>query len=354
MDTVRPPFKEIPLSTSDAHAAPPPRYMLDRVSEEVRTADLGEMVRTGLTATPKWLSPFVFYDARGSELFEQICALDAYYVTRTEAEIFQRHSPDILEAAGRFTTIYELGSGSSVKSEILLEAALQRGGPVRYVPTDISEAALVEASDRLTARWPQLEVHGIVCSYHDAVRAVHERFPGPFLGLFMGGNIGNFAAGNAVQFLSKIRSECDPDDRFVAGFDRVKDPRILVQAYDDPQGVTAEFNRNALAHINRRFAADFDLASFRHQAIWNPELSRIEMHLESQRDQQVHLRELGLTVRFRAGETIHTENSHKYTPESFTRMARQAGWIVDRTWGDGRDYFCVAMLKPDRTQGGPT
>jgi L-histidine Nalpha-methyltransferase len=323
-----------------------PNFTLEHVSEAVRDQDLGEMVRAGLTDTPKWLSPFVFYDARGSELFEAICRLDAYYVTRTEAAIFEAHAADMIADLPPDLVVFELGSGSSLKSEIVLRAALARARPVTYVPTDISEAAIVDAAERLTRSYADLEVHGVVASYEDAAEAVHDRYPSPRLGLFMGGNIGNFAAGDALGFMKSLRHAADPGDHLIAGFDLVKDIDVLKRAYDDPEGVTAEFNLNALHHINRKLDAQFDVSSFRHLVRWNPELSRIEMHLESTKDQTVRIGGLDLQVRFAKGETIHTENSHKYTPERIETLAREAGWSVDRTWTDPNRYFCVTRLRP--------
>lgn len=329
-----------------SHSDPKPRFTLEHVSQAIRDADMADMVRKGLTASPKWLSPFVFYDARGSELFEQICQLETYYVTRTEAAIFEAHVADMTGDLDLNPVIYELGSGSSTKSEIVLQAALQRSDRVTYVPTDISEAALVDAANRLTERYPGLDVHAIVASYEDAAKSVHERFGEPRLGLFMGGNIGNFAAGDALAFLRRVREESDPGDRVLVGFDLVKDLEVLKRAYDDPEGVTASFNLNALHHMNRKLDANFEPSQFQHRVKWNPELSRIEMHLESVRTQTVQIPKLELEVSFDAEETIHTENSHKYTLPRIETLAQEAGWSVDRAWTDRLDHFCVTRLRP--------
>lgn len=308
--------------------------------------DTAAMIRTGLTTSPKYLEPYLFYDQRGSELFEQICDVDEYYVTRTERAILKDNAADITAHWTRDTTVYELGSGSSEKSEVLLATGLGRLDHLRYVPNDISESALRLAAERLTDRLSGLEVRALVAEFDAAVDAITSRFEPPRYGIFLGGNIGNFDARGAEVFLTRVRAASSEQDRFLCGFDLVKSLDRLLPAYDDAAGVTAAFNLNALVRMNREYGAGFDLERFRHRAIWNPELSRIEMHLESLVDQVVSIPGLDLQVEFAKGETIHTENSHKYTPERIDQLARASGFEVSRRFVDEDQLFTLCELCP--------
>jgi len=319
---------------------------LERVQMRQQQHDTASMVREGLTASPKHLEPYLFYDPRGSELFEQICAVPEYYVTRTERAILESNAAAIAEGWTPSTTVFELGSGSSEKSEVLLAEAIGRLGHVRYVPNDISESALRLAGERLTDRLPGLEVRALVAEFDAAVEAITSRFPAPRYGVFLGGNIGNFDAHGAEEFLRRVRATLSPDDRFLCGFDLVKSLDRLLPAYDDAAGVTAAFNLNALVRMNREYGAGFDLERFKHRAIWNPELSRVEMHLESLTDQVVAIPALELQVDLARGETIHTENSHKYTPERIDDLARASGFTVGRRFVDDDRLFTLCELHP--------
>jgi dimethylhistidine N-methyltransferase len=308
--------------------------------------DTAAMIREGLQASPKYLEPYLFYDQRGSELFEQICGVDEYYVTRTERAILEANAGPITDGWTAETTVFELGSGSSEKSEVLLARGTKRLGHLRYVPNDISESALRGAAERLTDRLPGLEVRALVAEFDAAVDAITSRFEAPRYGVFLGGNIGNFDASGAHDFLARVRETLDPSDRFLCGFDLVKSLDVLLPAYDDAAGVTAAFNLNALVRMNREYGASFDLGRFRHRAIWNPELSRVEMHLESLTDQVVSIPGLELRVNLARGETIHTENSHKYTPERIDALARSSGFEVNRRFVDDEQLFTLCELRP--------
>lgn len=324
-------------------------YILQRTKLEERSQNESEIVRAGLTRPQKELRPILFYDAEGSRLFEEICKLPSYYVTRAEDAILREYGPQILSVPESLATLYELGSGSSLKTEHLVRHAANRDGRVHYVATDISEAALVGAAERMVPAIAGLNMHLLVASYEHAADLVHREHPAPQFGLFVGGNIGNFPRGDAAGFLRRVGERSDPRDRLMVGYDLVKDPEILVRAYDDPEGVTAAFNLNALVRINHELGGDFDLAAFRHEAIWNEKIERIEMHLRSTRRQTVKIDALELTIAFEDGETIHTENSHKYTDASFAKIASEAGWTVEAKWTDPSALFRVVRLAPSET-----
>ena len=294
----------------------------------------------GLTAPRKQLSPKYFYDAAGSQLFEDICLLPEYYPTRTEHKILRDHARDFAALMPKDAALIEFGAGSAHKAKILLNAAPQVSA---YVPVDISAEFLVDEAKRLERDIPRLGVFPVAADFTKAFeipKAVHHR---PRVGFFPGSTIGNFERPQAVEFLQQAARILGPDAVFIVGADRVKDEAVLHAAYNDAAGVTAAFNLNLLVRMNRELGADFDLSAFRHTAPYSRELARIEMHLESTRDQTVNL--LGQTVKFREGETIHTECSHKFTVESFTAMAKDAGWSAARVISSGDDYFSVYVLK---------
>jgi dimethylhistidine N-methyltransferase len=322
----------------------------ERVDSARRFDDIASIVRQGLSLPEKELRPILFYDDRGSDLFERICRTEAYYVTRTEREILQRYAEEMVSCPEPVATLYELGAGNSEKTELLVQAAKAHDPAVAYVANDISEAALLAGAARLHALLPQLELHHIVASYQDAMQHI-QRHPAPRLGLFVGGNIGNFPVGEAAEFLGFIRRHAGEHDHFLIGFDLVKDIDRLLLAYDDPEGLTAEFNKNALVRINRELGGNFDVDGFDHRAVWNEQRSRIEMHLVSRRDQTVRIEALGMEFGFVEGETIHTENSHKYTTESFRRLLEGTGWWEERHWMDEESLFCVMRLQAVRPGG---
>ena len=304
-------------------------------------APLAEEVLHGLSATPRRLPPKLFYDEQGSRLFEQITELPEYYLTRTERAIFQEHAAEIVEQAGSNLTLIEFGAGSASKTRILVEALASRQLRVRFYPVDVSASALKHAVAGLNGHIRNLRVHPIIADYSRQVPLL--KAPGRRLALFIGSTIGNFEPDEAVQFLSSIHGSLRSGDALLLGFDMVKDPDVLHAAYNDAQGVTAEFNKNMLARINRELGGEFDLQNFQHVAFWNPRMSRIEMHLESLVAQKIWVRDLGMAFDFSAGERIHTENSYKFTPSSIADMLRQSGFKLEKTWNDPCGWFSTVM-----------
>src|SRR3984957_20337643 len=305
-------------------------------------------VFTGLSERPKTLSPWLFYDQEGSLLFEAITELPEYYVTRTERQILARHASEIVSAAagGRDLSIIELGAGTATKTGLLLDAAVAHQGSVTYYPIDVSETALQEARTRLESEMPQVTVEPIVADYTEGMRqnnAAGLAGAGRRLVLYIGSSIGNFSPADALEVLRGVRAQLTPGDCLLLGTDMVKDTNMLLAAYDDAAGVTARFNKNLLLRINRELDANFNPYLFRHQARWNEQQSRIEMHLESVLAQKVTVRPLDLEVRFNRGETIHTENSYKFTDQGVLGLLTRAGYKLRQQWSDGKQLFTVYL-----------
>ncbi|WP_103381570.1 L-histidine N(alpha)-methyltransferase [Pseudonocardia dioxanivorans] len=297
-------------------------------------------VARGLTSEPKVLPPKWFYDARGSELFERITELPEYYPTRTERALLESSVDEIAAASGA-DTIVELGSGSSAKTRLLLDAFARAGTLRRYVPQDVSEAALRGALDQLTEEYPGLELRGVV---GDFTRDLG-RLPGGGRRMiaFLGGTIGNLLPAARAQFLAHVRSVLEPGEQLLLGTGLVVAPEVVVPAYDDAAGVTAEFNRNVLHVLNRELAADFEPEAFDHVALWDAENEWIEMRLRAQRAMTVHVRELGLTVRFAEGEELCTEVSAKFRRNGVREMLAGAGFELTRWWADPLDRFGLSL-----------
>lgn len=302
---------------------------------------LVEDVLAGLRSTPKRLSPAYLYDRRGSQLFEAICDLPEYYLTRTETEILARHAAEMAACVGERALLLEPGSGSSRKTRLLLDALPDLG---TYVPVDISRTHLLEAARALQATYPRLEVLPVCADFTQGFTLPPPlRQPSRVVVFFPGSTLGNFDAPEAVHLLELMRRAAGAGGGLLVGIDLAKDRTILERAYDDAAGVTAAFNMNLLVRLNRELAADFDIGSFRHEAVWVPAQSRIEMHLVSARAQSVHM--AGESVEFVAGERLVTEHCHKYTADSFASQARSAGWIPRRSWSDPLGYFSVQYLE---------
>jgi L-histidine N-alpha-methyltransferase len=303
-----------------------------------------EDVQLGLSSSPKTLPCKLFYDQAGSALFEQITRLPEYYPTRTELEILCEHGAEIASEVRPGVTVVELGSGTATKTTTLLQAFSRRQLRVPYFPVDISPAALAEARERVESQCTRVSVRPVVADFShgfDFLRSV----PGRKLVLYLGSSIGNFDPGPAVEMLGQIRSQLAPGDALLLGTDLVKDPSILVPAYDDSQGVTEQFDKNILARLNRELGANFDLDFFRHIAIWNPDKSRMEIYLQSLRPQVVDLGLLNSHVKFANGERIHTENSYKYTMPMVRQMLEQSGFSLDATWFDRRTWFALHLAR---------
>jgi dimethylhistidine N-methyltransferase len=296
-------------------------------------------VLAGLASRPKQIPPKHFYDAEGSRLFEAICELPEYYPTRTETAVLAAAAPEIAKSIPQDAALVEFGSGASTKTRILLDAAPQVGV---YAPIDISPEALAEAAEAIGRDYPDLEVAPLAEDFTAALRLPAATEGRPHIGFFPGSTIGNFTPAEAEKFLVGALRLLGQGARFIIGIDLVKDPVELVAAYDDAQGVTAAFNLNLLARMNRELGGDFNLARFAHRAVWNPVERRIEMHLESLADQTVVV--CDRPFHFAAGERLHTENSYKFTPDSFAALAARAGWRVERTWTSQEPAFAVVLL----------
>lgn len=301
--------------------------------------DFGRDVVDGLSRPRKRLSCRFFYDARGSRLFEDITRLPEYYPTRTEAAILAANARRMIADAGGDAALVEFGSGSSRKTEILLEQAPTLGA---YAPIDVCDDALEAARRRLAKLFPRLSVRPIVADFCRPVALPAEIAGRRRIGFFPGSTIGNFTPIEATRLLRSMRLALSPAGRLIIGVDLKKDADRLLRAYNDASGVTAAFNLNLLARINHELGAGLDLGAFRHEAIYDEREGRIEMRLVSKKDQAASI--AGREFRFRAGETIHTENSYKYTIDQFRRTARSAGWTPRRVWTDDEKLFSVHEL----------
>lgn len=301
-------------------------------------------VKTGLRSRPKSLPCKLFYDECGSELFEEITRLPEYYLTRAEAEILENHATAISEAAGTPLSVVELGAGTAAKTVTLLRAVARRQLRVKYCPVDISWSALAQAKQRVLSEFPDANVQPITTDFGSGFSFLRG-IAGRKLVLYLGSSIGNFEDNDAVTLLRNVGKHLSPGGALLLGTDMVKSESVLIPAYDDAQGITARFNKNILARLNRELMADFDLSKFRHVAEWNPIQSRIEIYLESLCLQIVNLRSIKTVVRFAPGERIHTENSHKYSVEAVRRMLCVAGFRLEQTWFDSRNWFGLHLAR---------
>ncbi|MBN9669777.1 L-histidine N(alpha)-methyltransferase [Roseibium aggregatum] len=296
-------------------------------------------ILTGLKAPQKTISSKWLYDDVGSHLFEAITGLDAYYPTRTELSILEQNAKKYLRLPGAHGAMVELGSGSSRKTNVLLSAFQDLSV---YMPVDISANHLKEAAEKVRRAYPSLAVVPVTADFTGPLDHLPLLPELPVVVFFPGSTIGNFERAEAAQLLRNIRTAM-PEATMIVGVDQPKDEAMLIEAYDDPAGVTAAFNQNLLQRLNRELGATFDLETFAHEAVWNTKESRIEMHLVSLRSQEITIG--GERVSFREGETIHTENSHKYSEEAFTEIAGQGGWrVLDRDTDEG-GLFSVYTLQ---------
>lgn len=312
----------------------PSMYFYDRSQAE---EDVAAEVKRSLSANPKSIPPKYFYDERGSELFAEITRLPEYYLTRVETGLLGDHAGDIARLIGKNCQLIEYGSGSSEKIRLLLEALR----PSVYAPLDISADYLTQAARALAMEYPWLEVHAVSVDFTEEFNLPFRR-EGRRVSFFPGSSIGNFSRKEAARFLGRIRRLVGDDGGLLIGVDLEKDEAVLNAAYNDGQGVTAAFNLNVLSHINREVGANFDVARFSHEARYNSELGCVQMFLRSDRNQTVVVGDE--SIRFAAGEMIHTENSHKYSVEEFLEMAAGAGFTGHEIWLDDRRYFGVFFL----------
>ena len=320
-----------------------------QTSQEI-VQSIAEIVCEGLSRTPKQLPPWLFYDEAGSLLFEEITGLPEYYLTRIERGIFESHAADMIAAAadGCRLRLLELGAGSADKTRLLLAAAVAHQKRVSYQPVDVSATALEAARERLERELPPVEVEPLVADYTQGLLLDPCDSGERRLALFIGSSIGNFDPVDALSLLQYLRDALEPGDGLLLGVDLApaangKTESELTAAYDDSQGVTARFNKNVLARLNRDLGAEFDLDAFRHQIRWNQDQSRIEMHLESLNVQTVYVAALEQAFDFALGETIHTENSHKYRLGQAEELLQAAGFEPRRRWSDAKGLFAVHL-----------
>lgn len=310
--------------------------------------DLGQEVVRGLRAVPKQLPCRFFYDETGSALFEQICELPEYYLTRAEDEILTRHAAEIAASLPVGTMLFELGSGSAKKTRRVIEAFLARSAELTYTPIDISRSMLEASSRSLLVAYPTLAIHALAAEYDSAARYLRVEPGRPKLVLWLGSNVGNFDRREAARFLGKLSSRLEPLDRLLVGIDRRKSRVMLERAYDDSRGVTARFNLNLLSRINSELGGHFDLARFRHVAFYDEVEGRIEMHLESLSAQSVRIDRPGVEVTFSRGERVHTENSYKYSQLELEELCRAARLTIERTWLDSEARFGLHLFAPEK------
>jgi L-histidine Nalpha-methyltransferase len=331
-----------------------------RLPAGYRAASLRADALAGLTATPKSLPPKWFYDAQGSALFEKITELPEYYPTRAERAILRAVAPEIA-ALTAAATLVELGSGSSEKTRLLLSALRDAGTLRGYVPVDVSESALAAAGDALAGEYPGLAVHAVVADFEkylgvpsdgpggaagDAAAGDGGDAGGARLVAFLGSTIGNMVPAERAVFLRRVRARLRPGDAFLLGTDLVKDPAVLVAAYDDSAGVTAAFNKNVLSVLNAELGADFDLDAFDHVAVWDAEREWIEMRLRAASAQRVRVSDLGLTVEFEAGEEMRTEVSAKFRESGVRTELAAAGLAMRSWWTDEGGQFGLSLAVP--------
>lgn len=316
---------------------------VDLLPETLR-ARFARDVAAGLAGSPKRLPCCYFYDDEGSRLFDEICRLPEYYLPWTEREILAAHADALAACFPTPPLLAELGSGSAVKTRLIIDALLRRHGTLEYMPIDISRGALVESAQALLASYPALRIRAVAGDYFETLRRPDTLSVRPKLILWLGSSIGNLCREDAAAFLRKLRPTLTRSDRMLVGMDLRKDRAIVEPAYDDAQGVTARFNLNLLARINRELDGAFDLSAFRHRALYNGEAGRIEMYLVSAREQTVPIGEPAMHVRFAAGEALLTEYSYKYSPAEIDALAAAAGLRLEAQWYDAGRRFSVNLF----------
>ena len=302
-----------------------------------------EEISSSLNHDSKFISPKFFYDKKGSDLFEKICSLPEYYPTRTEISILRKLQPELSSYIDENFRLVELGSGTSVKTRLILDVLTKLQDSVDYFPIDISEI-LTESSEELLKNYDGLHITGIIDTYEGGLEFLKNFDKKKNLIIFLGSSFGNFSPNDGFEFLKKINSTMKPGDLFLIGLDLIKDKQILESAYDDSQGVTAEFNLNILSRINDELDADFNLKNFSHLAIYNEEKQRIEMYLKSLVNQSVIVSKSDLLLNLEKDELIHTEHSHKYTLTQIHELLDSVGFEIKHTWLDDKKYFSLTLV----------
>src|SRR5437763_6425848 len=329
---------------------PPPdksvqRFVIHDLARHNGYAEFSQDIRAGLSSYPKHLFPKYLYDELGSRLFEAICEVDEYYLTRAEDKILTTYADEIVRAIPNCATLIELGSGSAQKTRKIIESIIRRRGELLFIPVDISATALEKSSHALLDSYPNLKINAYAADYFEALEALPPLGPNPALVLFLGSNIGNFEPDEAVDFLRAIRRVLRPEDALLLGADLKKDARTLEVAYDDSLGVTRAFIVNELERINRELGANFDLWAFGLRSVYHESLGRVEVYLESLREQSIDIRELEMTVQFAAGERIHMENAYKFDLPGLRELGAQSGFNLEHHWLDKGKRFSSNLFR---------
>ena len=307
------------------------KFLIHNLVKREPRAGLAEDVRRGLSSQPKRFLPKYFYDQLGSQLFEAICLLPEYYLTRAENEILELYADEIVSVLDGNTTLLEMGSGSASKTRLIIEALLRKQNELRFIPVDISASALDSSSRILLQSYPQLRIEAYAADYFAGLAELGKKPRARTLALFLGSNVSNFDPDEALKFLRALRQVLREGDALLLGADLKKDKRVLEAAYNDALGVTAAFNLNVLARINRELGGNFDLRAFQHRAFYNEEAGRVEIYIESMREQTVAISQLEMEVQFREGELIHTENSYKYDLSDIAKLAGETDFTRAHT-----------------------
>lgn len=330
----------------DEHDA---RLVIHDLARHNGQAEFARDVLDGLSEKPRQLFPKYLYDPLGSQLFEAICHVDEYYLTRTEHEILTKYADEIVASVPACRTLIELGSGSAQKTRKIIEALMRRQDELLFIPVDISASALEESSRSLLQAYSRLKIRAYAADYFDGLDALQPLDSGPALVLFLGSNIGNFERADAITFLRAIRRVLRPEDALLLGADLKKDRATLEAAYNDALGVTRAFIVNELARINRELGGDFDLWAFGLRSVYNEAAGRVEVYVESLREQVVTIRGLNLTLPLEAGERIHMEQSYKFSLEELAALADQSGFELTKTWMDSQSRFSSNLLRVRET-----
>ena len=320
------------------------KFLIHNLVKREPRAGLAEDVRRGLASQPKRFLPKYFYDQLGSQLFEAICLLPEYYLTRAENEILEHYADEIVSSLAGNTTLLEMGSGSASKTRLIIEALLRKQEELLFIPVDISASALDSSSRILLQSYPQLRIEAYAADYFAGLAELATTQRARTLALFLGSNISNFDPEEALKFLRALRQVLHEGDALLLGADLKKDKRALEEAYNDALGVTAAFNLNVLARINRELGGNFDLRAFQHRASYNAAVGRVEIYIESLREQTVSISQLQMEVRFAEGEQIHTENSYKYDLSDIGKLADETGFTRAHTWLDQGEQFSSNLL----------
>ena len=325
--------------------AVPSRLVIHDLAKRNGHAEFSRDIREGLSATPKHLFPKYLYDELGSRLFEAICEVNEYYLTRAEDEILKNHADEIVRSLPACETLIELGSGSAEKTRRLIESFLRERGRLLFIPVDISASALSESSQALLGSYENLRIDAYAADYFQALDALPDLGPRPVLVLFLGSNIGNFEPDEARNFLRAIRRVLRTGDVLLLGADLKKDRQTLESAYNDSLGVTRAFIVNELERINRELDANFDLWAFGLRSAYNEPVGRVEVYLESLRAQSVVIRALDLQIELAAGERIHVENAYKFSAETLGQLGAETGFDLERSWLDSKSRFSSNLFR---------